>query len=325
MAQTFYPITPVEVTPGVSGSHQDVDCSSYIAEGATGVILQIVNLQSYGREVGLRKNGSTDDRPFEIYDESHLWAMVGVDEDRIFDCEVENVDDVDVYLIGYTMSGVTFKTNADDISMSDEDDWYDIDCSTEAPNAVGVIIEITSTGSYNFGCRKELSTDDRHRDASVHSWAIIGCDESQIIEGYVESLGVDFFLVGYVTDGATFSTNADDKSLGDIGSYIDIDCSTEAPGAGMLFVEVIYSSESGGASYGLREDDESGGYHDIYWDIVRHAWAIIKCDDSQVIEGKIENITVDFFLVGYAEKAPVAGGGDKTAHMAAKMIAGKLI
>lgn len=297
MGQSFYPITPVDVTPGTAGSFQDVDASSYIASGATGVILQFSSGIS-DREIGLRKNGSTDDRTSKIDGGSHVWAMVGVDASRIFECEVESISAIEVWLIGYTMSGVAFLTNAADKSLTVTGSWVDIDCSSEAPSATGIIVEINGTDDVNFALRKNGSSDVHYEGADFHAWSIIGCDGSQIIEGAVSTVAADFFVVGYVTANATFSTNADDISLGTIDTYTDIDCSSEAPSAGMLFVEVLTTAVN---DYGLRENGKSGGYYDIYTDVDDHCWAILKCDSGQVIEGKIGATTVDFYLTGHAE------------------------
>lgn len=42
MAQSFFEVTPVEVTPGSAGSWQTVDLSAHIPVGATGAIFHLV-------------------------------------------------------------------------------------------------------------------------------------------------------------------------------------------------------------------------------------------------------------------------------------------
>ena len=298
MAQTFFPITPTEVTPSTAGSWQDVDASGSVPANATGVIVHIVNTSGSARYLGLRKNGSTDDRhPDMNRGISHFWAAIGVDSNRVFEAYVENTTDVDIYVVGYTMSGVTFKTNADDKSLGDTGDWYDIDCSTEAPSAIGLIFEIhtvTTISLYAVGLRKNGSSDNRIEGTRKHFsfGAIIGCDGSQICEGYIGNVIVDFFLVGYVTDGATFNTNATDVSLGSTGSWADL--SALPSGANMGFIEV---NSSGEYDYGLRKN---GSSEELYANCRQHCWGIVECDASLIIEGKIEDIGVDFFVVGYS-------------------------
>jgi hypothetical protein len=301
MAQTFFPIDPVEVTPGTAGSWQDVDASGSVPAGATGVILHCVDTSSNAYALGLRKNGSTDDRYSNIKG-THCWAAIGVDANRVFEAYVGSTSYIDIYLVGYTISGVTFFTNAYNKSLSSTGNWYDIDCATEAPSAVGLVWEFVGTTAYNdyaYGFRKNGSTDNRTGTTRLHYGfgAIIGCDASQICEGYIANTAVDFYLLGYITDGAAFNTNATDISLGSTGSWLDL---TALPAtANMGFIEVNSSSIY---SYGLRKN---GSSEDIYYDATRHPWGIIECDASQVIEGKIENTYVDFFVVGYSTAAAI--------------------
>ena len=298
MAQTFYPITPVEVTPGTAGSWQDVDVSAYVPAGATGVILHCVDTQiGLDYALGLRKNGSTDNRYAVIYRNTHCWAAIGVDNNRIFEAYVEDTTYVDIYLVGYTMSGVTFFTNAYDKSLSGTGAWTDINCATEAPSAIGLIWEVTnSSANYNLGFRKNGSSDNRIYDVEKHSCfgVIIGCDTSQICEGYIESIYIDFFLVGYITDGATLNTNATNVSLGSTGSWLDL--SALPSNANMGFIEVANTSGTK-YQYGLRKN---GSSEEIYRNAAYHPWAFVECDTSQIIEGKIANTAVDFFVVGYS-------------------------
>lgn len=294
MAQTFFPITPTEFVPGGTGSWRDMDVSSVVPEGATGVILHIENTYGLGRYVGVRKNGSSDNRHPDIRGGSHLWAMIGVDTNRVFEAYVESTTYINIYIVGYTKSGVTFKTNADDKSLSTTGSWQDIDCSTEAPSAIGLIFETYSTAVKEYGFRKNGSSDNRHDDVDYIVWSVIGCDTSQICEGYIEGAEADFFLVGYIADGCTFNTNATNVSLGTAGSWLDL--LALPSGANMGFIEVKNTSTTQ-YNYGLRKN---GSSEDIYKDARRHPWAIVECDESRLIEGKIENTDVDFFVVGYS-------------------------
>jgi len=293
MAQTFFPITPTEVTPGTASAWIDVDVSGSVPANATGVVLHIVNTHpASGEYVGVRKNGSTDDRHSDFTPAAHFWAAIGVDANRVFEAYVQSTTSIDIYLVGYTMSGVTFKTNADDKSLGTTGSWQDIDCSTEAPNAIGLIFEGYATSGYNVGLRKNGSTDNRTGTNYRRLWAIIGCDASHICEGYISNTAYDFFLVGYITDGATFNTNATDVSLGSTGSWQDL---TALPsGANMGFIEAHSTSAD---DYGLRKN---GSSEEIYQRLIFHYCGIVECDASQLIEGKIENTAIDFFVVGYS-------------------------
>ena len=295
MAQTFYPITPTKFNSDQANAWRDIDVSSVIPAGATGVILHAVNIAT-SRGIGLRKNGSSDDRHPILYNYSHFWAAIGVDANRVFEAYIENVaTDIDIYVVGYTKSGVTFKTNADDKSLTTLGSWTDIDCSTEAPSAIGLIWEMVCGYSiYGGGLRKNGSTDNRTNEIYYHSdfGAIIGCDASQICEGYISHTYVDFFLIGYITDGATFNTNATDVSLTTTGSWLDL--SALPSGANMGFIEITQTAVN---DCGLRKN---GSSEDLYYRPIRHPWGIVECDASRIIEGKISSTDVDFFVVGYS-------------------------
>jgi len=302
MAQTFYPITPVEVTPGTASAWTDVDVSAYVPSGATGVILHCVNTYTTQYDFGLRKNGSTDNRINELRQSSHCWAAIGVDANRVFEAYVENTTYIDIYLVGYTMSGVTFFTNAYDKSLSSTGAWTDITCNTEAPSAIGLIFEVgITTTDYNMGLRKNGSTDNRTAITRNHYTfgVIIGCDTSRICEGYVSNTAFKFYLVGYITDGATFNTNATDISLSSTGSWLDL--AALPANANMGFIEVN-DATSGGYNYGLRKN---GSSENIYRIARYHPWAFVECDSSQIIEGEIANTAVDFFVVGYSKAVTI--------------------
>jgi len=295
MAQTFYPITPVEVTPGTASAWTDVDVSAQVPSGATGVILHIVSTSAgtlYA--LGIRKNGSTDDRHPNLTNSAHLWAAIGIDGNRVFEAYIGSTTYIDIYLVGYTMSGVTFFTNAYDKSLGSTGAWTDINCATQAPSAIGLIFEGYATSYYYVGFRKNGSTDDRTGINYRRLWMIIGCDTSQVCEGYISNTAYDFFLIGYITDGATFNTNATDVSLSTISQWLDL---TALPAtANMGFIEVHASGDTG-YIYGLRKN---GSTEDIRQRVANHYCGFVECDTNRIIEGYIENTIDDFFVVGYS-------------------------
>lgn len=301
MAQTFFPITPVEVTPGTADDWIDVDVSGNIASGATGVVLHWETTTAYA--LGFRKNGSTDNRTQTSFTATHGWVAFGVDASRIFEAYVGHTTNVNVWLVGYTVAGVTFATNAADKSLGTTGSWIDIDCSSEAPSAIGLLFEVTaSTSSVIYGIRENGSTDTRTGFVQSHNsfMAVYGCDGSQLVEGNINSTDIDFWLVGYITDGCTLNTNATDLSLGSTGAWTDL--SALPANANMGFIQVV----SGGAqiNYGLRKN---GSSEDIYRLSTWYPFGIVECDSSQIIEGQIANVGCDFFLTGYSTAVAAAG------------------
>ncbi|GAI99487.1 unnamed protein product [marine sediment metagenome] len=61
--QTFFPVPKSEITPPVAGSWQKVTVPG-LPGWATGVVLHLINNKDVQEvlDIGLRKNGSVDDR-----------------------------------------------------------------------------------------------------------------------------------------------------------------------------------------------------------------------------------------------------------------------
>jgi hypothetical protein len=296
MGVTF--ITPVDVSPGTALSWQDVDVSSYIPSGSTGVLLHLVNIRGDTNYVcGLRKNGSTDARTPTLRRNSHSWGCIGVDSNRIFEAYIGYAGRVQVWLVGYFDSSAVFFDNAVDKSLGSTGAWTDVDISgdTGADTAIGAIFELRiSSGSDTWGFRKNGSTDDRNVATGANNlfaYTMVGVDGSEVCEHTISSTNVDAFLVGYIKSGATFNTNATDLSLGGTGAYTDL---SALPAGAIGGVFEIVSSYSG-ATYALRKN---GSSEDIYR-VHGHTLATVECDGSQLIEGEISNTGLDFFLTGY--------------------------
>ena len=149
------------------------------------------------------------------------------------------------------------------------------------------------------GVRKNGSTDNRHPDlrAGLHTFRIVGLDDDEIFEGYAETGASDFYLIGYVTGGATFATNATDKSLAAAGAWTNVDSSVEAPDATYLFFE---TQQIGGLNMGYREEGSSDNITtDTTTEVVQ---GIVKCDINQIIEAYEETpASSSSFLIGYTE------------------------
>jgi len=294
-------LTPSDVSPTGSG-WVDVDVSASVPAGATGVIVHIVNSSGYAATTGVRKNGSTDSRTWTgtgggAY-QSHQWAVIGVDANRIFEANVGPA----YYLVGYFGSESAFFTNAVDKTLGSTDAYVDIDISadTGADTAIGVFIEMWPAWETFMAARMNGSTDDIYYYRYCPYWMAVGVDGSEIFEGKVSNTGSHFFLNGYMKSGATFLTNATNMSLGGTAAWTDL---TALPaGATGGFFHVIDNGFSYG-NYGLRKN---GSSEDIYQRLVLiAASAFVEADASQLIEGEIAGTGTDFYLTGYT----TGGGG----------------
>ena len=161
--------TPASTSPPPSGQKKSGGVAKgAVIGGATGAIIQFESTGS-DEDLGVRKNGSTDtwmlSEPAAVANQMGF-LMTGLDANRI--CEIYvGTTSVDVWLVGYTMEGVTFFTNAVDKSLGTTDSWQDIDISadTGTDTAIGAIFTIhdSSGDGDRFALRKKGSSDNRYR------------------------------------------------------------------------------------------------------------------------------------------------------------------
>ena len=309
-----YLSAPVSVGPGTPNSWVDVDVSSYVPEGATGVILQVVSILS-NEQYGVRKNGSTDTWMLDddvAKNGAHAWLMSGLDSDRVFEVYTSDITVV-TNLIGYTMDGAYFFTNAIDKSLTSTGSFEEIDISadTGSDTAIGAIFTVSNTdggSAHAFALNKNGSDDDRYRDirGGVATVALIGVDANEKAEMKIGNTAIDTYLIGYITRGAYFFTNALDKSETAEGTYEEVDITNDLQG----------SDTANGAILDNVNDDDTDRYlavrrkgatYDTYED-TRHNWAITAVDSDNIFEQKIELDTHDLYLVGYTKGNPAGGG-----------------
>ncbi|GAH62185.1 unnamed protein product, partial [marine sediment metagenome] len=244
--------------------------------------------------IGLRKKGSTDDVKTKM-EGGHIWAIIGVDENRKFQYFVADIPDQDIYLVGYTATGVVFFDNAYELPGVGTG-WTDVDLSAQCPNAIGIICEgTTETPNPYNKIRNKDSTDDFWWSPYYHAWAIIGCNGSQVIEAQQKE-NCHIYAVGYVTEGAVFKINADVKTLTEIDTWEDIDCSAEAPSSVMLFF--IRAGALNAGAHGMRKN---GDTEDIYGSDDGGTGIFVPCDSGHIVEGKAHKSSYkSFYLIGYA-------------------------
>ncbi|MGD9015561.1 MAG: hypothetical protein PVI33_06025 [Candidatus Omnitrophota bacterium] len=299
--QTFHWVNPQEINITATG-WQTYDLDDYIfglGSDVTGVMLHIFTDPSTTRTFNLRKYGSSDNRPREQYFDAHLWGITGVDSEHRFQIYTNDTD-FRPYVIGYTTTGVTFFTNATEFGGSmTAGSWQDIDTSSIVPsNAIGLIWEYSYSGSASdpYGFRNNGSNDTVSARGTYQSWAIIGCDSSQICEGYKDSTSMDFWLIGYITDGAVFHVNDIDRSINsNEGTWQDITCSTGAAG---VFI-CIHTSDN--YDHGLRRKTDSAFDTEVSRPVYTD-WAFIGGDANYQIQGRTDDpsFRTDYYEVGYA-------------------------
>jgi hypothetical protein len=300
-----YLSSPQDISPGTAGSWTDVDVSAYIPSGATGVILQWSNPTATDYVYGVRNNGSTDDPTVDqiAKGNSQGWFMVGVDANRIFEAYVENTA-LKTYLLGYTMSGVTFFTNWVDKTPTTDGTWQDIDISSDSggDTAIGAIFYVLSQSGNgrSYGLRKNGSTDELYTQlrAETGNLGIIGVDSSEICEAKIEdqTSTIKMYLVGYVTSGAVFFTNAVDKSWDTEDDWHDVDITGDLQGSDDANGGIVMFNQTNNRRKGALR--EKGAGYDYYED-VSHQFALVGIDSDDIFQQKVGWDDMDLHLIGY--------------------------
>lgn len=298
------PITPTDLGASTTSAWTDMDVSSYVTGNPAAVILHVNNSSASARTIGLRKNGSTDNRTVTYKSNGHHYAVVGLDGSNIFEYWISGTE-VDLYIVGSLSSDdyVAF-TNAVDKTPSGTSGWQDCDISSDtgANTAIAVEVElVASTGSIVSGIRCNGSTDAR-TNTYLNQIYQDRCkvDASEIFEAYRATSNPSYYVVGYYLANSTWNTNATDYSLGTTGSYVDL--SALPSGAIMGIFEI---SSSLVRAWDIRKNGASTDFS-AQLPIQNQSSAIVECDGSQLVEGSISATQVDFWLRGYFTAA--AGG-----------------
>jgi hypothetical protein len=327
---SYFTVTPVNVTPVTTGSWQAVDLDSFfvtsLAGSISGVKLIVKNTStatSYA--VGLRKNGSADNRITNIGTHYQGMGAVGVDASNIFEAYVGNAS-VQIWLVGYHTDDAVFFTTGVSKTLSGGgmgDAWRGVDISadTGADTAIGAIFERVSAA--NVGLRKNGSTDNRTQACDAHIWGECGVDGTENCDAY-GSNGDVYFLIGYVKSSAVYATNATNISLSTSGSWIDY---AAASASVAQLIETISSATT--YTYGVRDKDDSATSLLDYPGGASHAFDTVGVDASYVSQGNISNTGVDSYRLGYFTNPAVVktytgvGGASTSGVATTQMFASK--
>ncbi|GAI92237.1 unnamed protein product, partial [marine sediment metagenome] len=236
-------VEPQSFRPTAADTWGDFDLSKVVPEGATGAVFHLINTDAGAtRKVGLRKKGSTDNYVGGMTRSVHSWAMVGLDENRKCQGYLESLGVQHFLLVGYTGENYTFFTNGHNIVPAAKIAWVDTDLSALCPGGIAAIIEFATSLDFTdlMGARKHGSTDDRH-PGSRHIWMVVGLDANGHLDLWDQDWprgALAFNLIGYITAGATFYTNADDISPLADGTYKSVGLAGYLLHPVMAFIEL---------------------------------------------------------------------------------------
>lgn len=211
-----------DVSPGVTGSWQDIDLSSYIPEDATAVFIMLLSPDkpesgSVDNNAGVRRNGSSStislmDFPSNEFSNNYFFALqiAKPDASRIIEGYIEDADYNEIRYIGYAKYPVVCLDDPIDHSIGITSTWTDVDVTSDATTvADGALayLKMTAYGSpSDQNVRKNGSTDARTDHAQHGSregatggclLRLIGMDAEQIFEAWIIDTELDLYLIGY--------------------------------------------------------------------------------------------------------------------------------
>jgi hypothetical protein len=294
--------TEVDVT--VAGSWVDVDVSSYVPVGTTGVILDLRFHFGGASSVGVRKKGSTDALLVRLSAGHHAPIYIGVDANRIFQSYGFSSPNVRLELLGYFTTDAVFLTNGVDKTPGAV--WEDADLSATLPaGSVAAIFIVGATdnpfsGSSTWGFRNNGSTDNRPKLYGQGRGVICGVDSGRVLEMYRGRVGIAIKLIGYLTQGL-FKVNGLNKSTATVDSWQDVDMSadTRPDGCSMAVIE-SHNTSGGTCQFGFRKNGVAGSNYEVYYDgnVGAVGWAV-GLDTGSIFEQYITDTIGDIYVIGY--------------------------
>lgn len=297
----------IDITSSLSAGWNDIDVTAQGWSGCTGVEVYFKMTDQFGRGIGLRKKGSTDARTTVLPSTgatygAHTVGFTGIDGDDIFQVYVGETTYIKVIIVGYFDSNAVFFTNAYDESLGSTATITDIDIAAETSTdtAIAGIFEVDDISGtsdfFDFFIRDKDSTDAFYKGTSSHFafGFISGVDANEVCQGKIETLNINFYLVGYITAGVLLYINAVDISITANSTWTDIALTYSNIGA--LIEEV--GDNSGWDVFGFRRNGYTGS--DIAFRGNRsHSCWVMDTDDNKILEGYVRSgYNTAFYLRG---------------------------
>lgn len=290
-------VTRTNISPGTLNAWVDVDLSSLIPSGATGVILRVTNNSFVAANpVGWRKKGSTDNRTNRIYLQYQAPVFVGVDANRIVQL-YRGGTGFTFYLEGYFGSEAVFFDNAIAKTPAGGFSWTTASIASDSGGDTALAALVEFAGSW-AGLRKTGSTDNPQGSIDSHCGGIVAVDGSEQFDYVTEGSSNPVFVVGYLKSGATLGTNGTDRQSAVTAAYDDVAAFASGNTAG------VYAwVNTGTPTATLRKKGDSA---DLYFVPAGNfsTW-IVEGDASRVVQQKISATTADLVELGALAAAVV--------------------
>jgi len=286
----------VDISLGTTGAWTDIDLSASCPAGTTLVAILVQQTNVAEQAVGIRKNGSTDNRTPDM-NQGQAMVYFGCDEDRIIEGYIESTD-VNFYLAGYWTTDAAARENGLDLSLTSGPSGY-VDITNNYSNPGTIAVYEVSGGRGNaFQIRSNGSTDGRYLSTGGFTGALAGTDASNITEGAIASTDIDFFGIACILL-SYWAVNRAEESPAGAGSYETKTLADWIPpsGAGAACLEVNWA---GLTSFALRKYGSTDDYYYTGGNMLYYTTAMSA---DQKIDQKVATVSFDMFKVAYFASA----------------------
>ena len=304
-----------DISLSTIGSWQDIDLSAVVASGAQGAIIEVVNTGTVGTYSGMLR-GKEDTRDYMsdvenglVYPSSHRWQVVKIDDSRVIQGYIENVD-IDFKLLGYTIgSDPAYFSVPSDVTPGTTAAWTTVDVSAYVDSdADGVILLIDNieNAARNYGLREtgsSFSITSRKLGPYENTMYMVGIDGADQFDVYIENSNIKLYLVGQTKGSVVYYT--DDVAVSDptLGSWQQLDADTDVtPAVSSDAVGLLFWAENtdAGADHrtGFREGDSTDDWNgDIQRDT--HLQAAAGVNSANIWDEFLEDGAINVSVAGY--------------------------
>lgn len=201
--------TPVDITLSSTGSDQNVDVSAYAPLGAKFAVVELTGPDTRGGAFAYTGDGTN----FEGYSNAHLWALVPLDANDTFNCQLESVIDQTLYLIGFVTAGTVRTTKGADLfagivttgsyqTIALPDSGQQIAVIEVVSNQANRMFDLAPTSRTNWPA---VFYDDAYDNTGTD---IVSIDGSNQASAKIEDLSTEAHCWGYLEAVSTRTTLA---------------------------------------------------------------------------------------------------------------------
>ncbi|MBA7532493.1 hypothetical protein ES705_24719 [subsurface metagenome] len=294
-------IDPEYHDPAVGAAWTLISLSRDVPEDATGALLQLRNRDAgSARRLAVRKPGANYEHYVDMQKNGTLWVIVGLDEQRRFECKFEYADQLRFYLMGWTGRNVVFPDDPIDIKPAADGVYSTFDIASTWPDAKLILTDQGSLQVWNSyhsirpdGSSKEIYGGN-YRTFPFCGVAANGKIQTKLYERGGAS--TKWLAYAYFKENCSFSLNGMNYGGFTANAWKTLDCSLI--GAGVRFAFLEYTHPYGAENVSARKN---GSYFNYAWNngnrgyFITHVHADSKC---QVYSG---NTSAAAKLYGIAE------------------------